>query len=235
MPVSGDRALLAVWATCLPNDVRDVQRVLLDTMDEVSTRGMTNEDVDEEYRAVVRAFLDPLSVPGRLDAHATDTLLGHQHQSAAEIIDEQWRLRPDDVAAAFQRARETMLLLLPSGTPVPQRPFKPYPPPPSGSLGEAHLFEPIVAKESRGWGKPKPPRLVVGKDGVAIQGNDGKRLAAAMWADCVAVVQEPKLRSVVSSDGTIIHVQADEWREGGQAVKLVDRFAPRSLVVPASA
>jgi len=74
-------------------------------------------------------------------------------------------------------------------------------------------------------------RRSVGRTGVAIDSTSGRRLAAVRWADCVAVVRERGFRSVISRDGTALAIAANEWRDGGLAIREIDRHGPRDLVV----
>ncbi len=232
IPVSPDHALVSVWASCLPKAAEEVERVLLEAIDDIAARGPTDEELAQHHERLVRDSLDPMAYPSRLDAHVRDVLLGRQPEPLSNLVDEQWRLQPAEVATAFSRARESMLVLVPAGGKLPQRPFKPYPGPILGSMGNGHTFE-LAGKKSRvPWGKAPAPRLTVAAAGVAIDDSRGTRLVGVRWEDCVAVVCEPDFRSVVGRDGSVVTIDAAQWREGRHAIKLVDRLAPRDLVVP---
>jgi hypothetical protein len=45
-------------------------------------------------------------------------------------------------------------------------------------------------------------------------------------------ISEADFRSIVGSDGAVLLMEATEWREGRRAIRLVDRLAPRDLVIP---
>ena len=232
IPMGPRHALATVWATCLPNAVVDVQQVLLEAIDDVGARGPSDEDLAEQYQRMVREMADPMAVPGRLDAHARDVLMGREPTPLATVMDEQWRLRSDEVAEAFRTARESMLFLLPTWGKDPQRPFKPYPGVTLAAMGRGRTFELQAAKKAAPWSRAPAPRLTVGDVGVAIDAKDGTRLVGVRWDECVALIQDPGMRTLVCLDGGALTVAAEDWKSGGDALKMVDRLAPRELVLP---
>jgi Peptidase M16 inactive domain len=235
-PVSADHAMVGLWATCLPDAVQQVERVILDTLDAMAQAGATTDEIEQQYERFTREAADPATFPGRLDAQARDALLGEDPMSAADLAQAYWRLQPGDVADAMRRAMDTMILVLPPGGTPPQRPFKPYPGPPLGSMGQGRVFELVSDKRKKPWGKTRTPRLVVGHEGVAVDSAGvTRRLVGIRWEDCVGVIHESDGRTLVSRDGYSLAIIAGEWREGEYAVALVDRFAPRDVVVPRGA
>jgi hypothetical protein len=234
MPISRDKALVTTWATCLPDATRDVQQTILEAIDDVAARGPSDEDLEHLYQMVARNWADPMAIPGRLDAHVRDVLLGGDPipTPIATRIEEQWRLQSAEVAAAFRAARESMLLLLPPSGVDPQRPFRPYPGPAIGSMGSDTTFELITKERSGLFRKSTAPRLAIGAAGIAVDGVNGIRLVGIRWADAVAVIREQSARSVIGRDGTVLQILAADWRDGRAALGLVDRLAPAEIVVP---
>jgi hypothetical protein len=232
VPVSADNALISLWATCLPNSVAEVERLTLEAIDDIAARGPSSDELADQYQQFMRASLDPMSIPGRLDAQVRNLLLGGQPETMFELADGMWRLEPDEVAAAFKRARDSMLLLIPTSGRVPQRPFRPYPGPIPDAMGHGRTFELVTPKQRGRWGKEKPPKLTVAASGVALDGSDGRRVVGMHWDDMVAVICEQESRSLVARDGNVVYIYASEWRDGRDAIRLVDRFAPRGVVVP---
>lgn len=229
--VGADAALVSVWATCLPNAARDVERIMLETVDDVAARGPSEDDLAQQYERYARESLDPLAVPARLDHHVRDLLLGRQPESAAEQLDEQWRLQPEQVAVAFRRARDSMVLLVPPGSPPPQRPYKPYPGPSAGPPGKGATFE--LIGQNRGLLRKGPSlKMAISDGGVFVDGSDRTRLFGITWEDSVAVVAEPDGWTLIGRDGTLFTIHAGDWRDGRSAVKLIGRYAPRDVVVP---
>ncbi len=233
LPVGPDSAFATVWATCLPDAARDVQQVVLETIDDVAARGPSPGDLSRDYQLFLRELSDPRSIPGRLDAHVRDVLLG-DHPSPrpmAEIIDEQWRLEADEIATAFRDVRESMLLLLPMGGVDPQRPFKPYPGPSNAAMGAAGVFD-YIAKEKRRFRRDASViRLSVGSAGASIDTVDGRRLTAVTWADCVGIIRQRGVRSIIGRDGNVVDIVAEEWRGGDGAIKLLDKLGPTAVFV----
>jgi hypothetical protein len=229
--VGPDRAVSAVWAPCLDRFAADVERYLLESIDEVATRGCTEEDLDRVYSDFLRSVTEPTAVPGMLDAHVRDWLLGRRDHSAADLAREFARLTPDDVARAFEKARDTMILIVPLTSPDPYRKFKPFMRTPQESMGRGESFKQDSAKVEKLWAKILQPKLTIGDRGMAIDSWRGTRLVAIRWSECIGVVQDPGARSVFSSDGTQIRVQAMEWQKGGIACRLIDKWAPEGVTV----
>ena len=69
--------------------------------------------------------------------------------------------------------------------------------------------------------------------GVAVDSSRGKRISIVRWVDCVEIVRDKDVRSLVSTDGTLLSIYKREWRDGGTALGLIDRFGPKELVVRA--
>jgi zinc protease len=231
-PISPDRALATVWASCLPNAVRDVERVMLETIDDIAARGPSEEELAHHYETFVRQLLDPMAIPGRLESSVKDLLIGKPPELMSDLADQYWRVQPDEVAAAFRQARESMLVLVPPSGERPQRPFKPYPGTTIGPMGNGGTFDFASTKRKVPWGKSPSPKLTVADAGVAVNDSRGRRIVGIRWEDCVAVVCEPDFRSIVGSDGAVLRIEATEWREGRRAIRLVDRLAPGDLVIP---
>ena len=232
-PVSRDRALVAVWVSCLPDAARDVQQHLLEAIDDVAARGPAPEDLSRAYQTFLRDLADPAGATGRLDGHLRDVLLGGAPEptSVEALVDAQWRLEPEHVSKAFREARDSMLLLLPETGVDPQRPLHRYPGAPSGSVDAQRIFD-FVQKENRRFRRDKAIiRLSVGASGVSVDVVDGPRLSAVLWADCVGVIRDGGLRSVLGRDGTVIDIADKEWVDGGTAIRLIDRLTPDGLAI----
>jgi hypothetical protein len=236
-PFSPERAFVTVWATCLPNVARDVQRLVLETIDDVANRGPTSEEISRDYQRWLRDVADPRSIPVRLDAHVRDVLLGHDPvpTPVMTMVDEQWRLDSAPVAAAMREARESMLLFIPPTGEDPQRPLKRYPGPAAGSMDAERVFEFAGGEKRRFRRTSSPIRLTVGRVGASVDTVDGRRrLAAVLWADCVGVLREQGIRSLLGRDGTVLQVFENEWRDGRGAIGLVDKLTPPAVVIDAT-
>jgi hypothetical protein len=231
-PVSSEQAHAYVFASCLPEKVAEVQRAMLETIDEVASRGSTDDQIGAYLEDFLRDGSDPMSFPARLDAHVRDNLMGRQTPAMAALVDELWRLQPDDVAVAFRAARETMLVLLPSNAIAPAfRSFKPYPAPANEPLGKGQSFDyspPKGTKVERG----KLPKLFVGERGLSIDTPAGRYAAITWRSDCIAVIQDGKVRTVLAKDGQAVVIDPQLWAVGSYAITLIDRYAPGHLVVP---
>jgi hypothetical protein len=236
LPTGPDHAFVTVWATCLPNVARDVQRIVLETIDDVANRGPTPEEISRDYQGWLRDAADPRAIPARLDAHVRDVLLGGDHvpRAVETMIDEQWRLDSAPVAAAMREARDSMLLFIPPSGEDPQRPLKRYPGPAAGSMAPDRVFEFAGGEKKRFRRATSPLRLTVGRVGTSVDTVDGRRLMAVPWADCVGVIRERGIRSLLGRDGTVLQVFEQEWRDGGGALVLVDHHTPPAVVIDAT-
>jgi hypothetical protein len=231
MAVSADQAVATVWATCLPKNVEEVERTVLEAIDDLAARGPNEDELQQQYERHLRDVSDPMSTPGRLDAHVRDVLLGGPVRTTAQLLEEQWRLQPADVAEALRRARDSMLLLIPEEGFIPQRHFERYPGPDLAPVGRGRTFDLAAAKGGAPWRKAKAPKLTVGDAGVAVDDPAGGRMVGIPWSDTVAVLSGMNFRTVVSRDGSTFVVEASEWKDGRGAVGLVDQFAPGDRVV----
>jgi len=225
-----ERALATVWVTCLPESTREVERVVLEAIDDVASRGPTDDELARDYQSFLQDFADPRVIPARLDSHVRDVLLGGAPVPipVAKSLDERWHLESTQVANAFREARDSMFFLLPESGADPGRPFKPYPGPPTGSMGANRTFE-FVTKEKQGLFRKS--RLSIGHGGLAIDSERGRRLLGVRWADCVAIIHERDVRNVVGRDGGVVQIYRSDWRDGGAALDLIDRLGPKELVV----
>lgn len=233
LPLSADRALASAFASCLPTSVAEVQRGVLEAIDDVASRGPSELEIGEQYERAVRDLTDPMANPLRLEHWAQDWLMGFQPDTAATVLDRMWRLSPEEVAESFRAARDSMLLVLPPSAVRPQRQWHAFPGPSPVAMGPGNQFElSTKAKKGGAFKGVKPPRLFVGKDGVALEAQGGPRYLTIRWDDAVAVIRDGPLRTVLARDGTTFYLQPEVWREGDYAAALVDRWAPRPLVIP---
>jgi hypothetical protein len=233
-PVGPDRAFVNAWATCLPEATRDVQQIVLESIDDVASRGPAPDELSKQYQSFLQDMADPRSIPGRLDAHVRDVLLGDDPapKSMASLIDEQWRLESEHVASAFKEVRESMLMLLPRSGVDPQRPFMRYPGPPSGSVAAERTFEFISKEKKRRFRHASSAlTLSVGKLGVSVELRNRARISAVLWEDCVGVVVVRGIRTLLGRDGTALQVYESDWRDGWLVLRLVDKFAPKALII----
>jgi hypothetical protein len=228
-PVGVERAVAHVYASCLPDKVPEVQRAVLDTIDDVAARGASEDEIADYFEVFLRDATDPMAAPLRLDRQVQDMLMGVEPQPLATLIDKMWRIQPREVAEAFSAARETMLLMLPRNAVPPNRAWKPYPGPLLESLGHGQVFDFVPAKGIK-FQKREIPKLFVGAQGLILDTAAG-RIATIRWSDCVAVIRDQYDRSILARDGTSVGVSPEDWKSGYNAIALVDRYAPAEVVV----
>ena len=232
LPIGPDRAFANFWATCLPASVRDVERVLLERLDDLCARGPTEEELAQQYDDFLRNMADPVSIPGRLQAHVHDVLLGAEPASPTELASQRRDLQSDRVAGALKKVRESMLLLVPPPGTRPQRPLKPYPGPSLAPTGHGQSFAFVKSKRVAPWKEDHGIKLTIGDAGIAVERANGPRFVGVGWSECVGVVKERGVRNVLGRDGTLLSVHESDWKDGPYAINLVDRRAPSGLIVP---
>lgn len=233
IPVNPDRALASVWATCLPEAVHEVEQRFIEAIDDLAARGPDDDELHHQYDRMARAAAEPMAFPGRLDAHVRDVLLGRQPELLSDMLEEQWRLQSSDVAAAFSKARDSMLFLIPEAGFVPQRHFEPYPGPILGSMGTGRSFDLANVKGGGLLRKARGPKLTVADGGVAIDDGAGGRMVGIPWSETVVVLTGGPSRTVLCRDGSALTINESEWKDGRAALNLVDRLAPAAVVVAA--
>jgi len=57
------------------------------------------------------------------------------------------------------------------------------------------------------------------------------RYVAIPWTESVAVIRDEYVRSILSRDGTSIVIAPGAWKNGYNAIALVDRYAPPERTV----
>jgi zinc protease len=231
-PVGPTRGIGTIWASCLPAKALEVEREVLAAIDDMANRGPSEEELAAAYEERVQGFLEPSLAPARLDAIVQDVLIGVEEKPARKQLREQWSLRPDDVAAAFRIAKESMVLQVSPAGERPPRPLKPYPGPVAGPLGVGRTFDGVREnrKGAKPWQKGKSAQLTIGNDAVHVE-YDGRRITAVRWADCVGVIRDKGGRILVGSDGYRVTVRIADWQSGDAAVRLIDQLAPGGLLI----
>lgn len=230
---SVDRAFASIWATCLPEAAPEVQQNLLETIDDIAARGPSPDELSRDYQEFLREMADPRSVPGRLDRHARNVLLGHDPtpEPVTTILDERWRLESEHVAAAWKQARDTMILLLPPTGVDPQRPLARYPGPATDRMEAGRTYELLPTTKRRFRRNDTGIVLAPGRVGVAIDAPDGQRIRGMRWADVVGIIRESGSRSLISRDGSVLHIAQTDWRDGQGAIRELDRHSPADLFI----
>jgi zinc protease len=232
LPIGRRSALVTIGATCLDRHVDEVETALLEVLDDLAFDGPTDGELALELERLRDATNDAAQHEGRLDAAASDVLLGAPSQPLGLLVTAQAALDAITVADAMRQALRSMILLVPRGARRPDRPLYPYPLATAASIGEATVFHAASTGVHLPWQKRDGPTLAVGTEGVAMEGPSGARTAAVRWVECVAVVAEPDGRRVIfGADGYTIGVDPRAWRAGDRAVALIDRYGSRERFV----
>jgi hypothetical protein len=179
-----------------------------------------------------------MAYPSRLDGLSRDLLLGREQESLADLDAEYAALGRPQIRSAMRNALGSMVLVIPETGFTPNRTFHPYPSTWAGSPGDARTFVPMYKRPNRPWQKATAPgpRLSIGTVGIVLDGPNGDRLIGIRWSDCVALISEkPDGPRILARDGYTMMVPAAEWKDGPEALALIDRFGPARVAVPAPA
>lgn len=227
-----DTIHVSIWVSCGPETTTEAASALVSTLDEVATEGPTPDELARAVDTWRRRTADQAMHPGRLDAAAMDALLGRPWQSLAEQEHDACATRSEDVAAVMRSILGTTLLTIPARVPVPDG-FWAYPGPKSPPGGDGRVFDAAQPGRRRPWDKRADgPRLSVRADGVAVMARGGGTIASIPWDDCVLVVREARRqRRLYGRDGYGFVLQPADWRDGDEAVDLVDQYAPSDRTV----
>ena len=182
-PVGPDRAFINAWATCLPEATRDVQQIVLESIDDVASRGPAPDELRSSTSRSCRTWRTRGPSPAGSMRTSGTCCLGDDPapKSMASLIEEQWRLESEQVASAFKEVRESMIFLLPQSGVDPQRPFKRYPGAPKGSVAPERTFEFISKEKKRRFRHASSAlTLSVGKLGVSVELRNRARIAAVL-------------------------------------------------------
>jgi hypothetical protein len=232
MPVSPTEALTSAWATCLPAKVRELGTAFLEVIDGLAARGPREEEMDDLYKSYVSSIGDHMAIPGLADAYVRDLLLGGTPTLPAEAVEDQRRLQPDDVRDAFRRIRDSMLLMVPYGAERPQRHFERHPYLKVNPVAGGRMFELNVKKGGRNpFAKIAVPTLTISEAGAMIRERDGRVFTSVLWSEVVVVIRLRDGVQVWGRDGAVLTLDPEVWKDGGAALSLVERYAPRDAVV----
>jgi len=230
--LSAEHGHFTLWADCSEGREEAVARELVAVLDRLIDEGPTASEPAEIAEADGRWTHEFERLPDELGTQALDGLLGRP-----PITVEEWRRRTGsaDAAAIAEAlavaAEETALLVVPEDTGAPRRKARsfvhyPQPRPPLPDQASGSRFDSV----SR-W-RRKDRALLVSDDGVEEILLSGASRGLRV-ADCVALVHhEDGSRILVSRDGFTLIVEPGEWRQGEEAVGMIDAIVPPERHVP---
>jgi Flp pilus assembly protein TadD len=215
-----NQAHALIWADCVPSEVVEGRNTMLGVLEELAQTGPTDAELAFTVHAARRWASDPAETSSNLHTAAHHHLLGREPHSQWDAVAALERLTPAEVANALRAALRSTLLLLPDDTPIPGGRFTAYPLEPR-RMPRGRSFSPTPDGDVE-----EDQRLIVGTDGVAIDGPEWKQ--AMVYADCVGIRRwDDGTRELWSSDGFRLVMDPADWQDGAAATRAIDRHSPR--------
>ena len=225
MPLTNDHVHAVVGVdTLMANSERVVEETLL-VLETLAADGPSDEELDDERRFAARALADPTAILGQLRYTTGQHLLGAEFVQPVEIEQLRAELTRSEIADALAEALGSLLVIAPPGTAQPAR-LSRYPLE-STEVLEGKQYRPSGTRLRRSGGA----RLVLGTEGVLIQ-PEPDRHVAARFDRCAAALRYPDgSRTLLTSDGFFLAIDPSAWRNGDEVVRAIDAAIPDELVV----
>jgi predicted Zn-dependent peptidase len=226
-PLDEDMAQVLIGCDCPDKDAAAVRDAILATCADLAERGATGEEMAREVDQHGRELSDPLSCPGQLEAAAMSFLTEAKPRLPLEVYADQQNVTPEDVRRAIAEALPTMLLLFPTAD-APPTGFHPYPDW-SERIAAGQEFRPPGLSL---FGTGPKERLYVGREGVTLVFEPGNQVTV-LYAECEALECAPDgCRLLWGRDCFRVLVEPEKWRNGQEAVAMIDAAVPADRRVP---
>jgi zinc protease len=227
-PLDEETAQVLIGCDCPDKDAPAVRDAILATCADLAGHGATAEEMAREVDQHARELSDPLSCPAQLEAAAMSFLTEAKPRLPMEVYADQQKVTPEDVRRAMAESLPTMLLLFPTADAAPTDGFHPYPDWSERVVTGQEFRPPGLSLFGTG---PKE-RLYVGAEGVSLVFEPGKQVTV-MYAECEALECAPDgCRLLWGRDCFRVLVEPEKWRNGHEAVAMIDAAVPADRRVP---
>jgi zinc protease len=219
-PISADEAQLVLWADCRPESAMLVRNALVAVLDDLASTGPTEEELHRTVQAASRSTTEPTAVYDTVAYSCAQQLVGQPAETVEEMTVAREALTSAQVAAAVAEGFENVIVSAPIGTSQLGGRFKAYP-----------IDSPRRIKGTRysPVDKTRVETLVVGEEGIAIEGTNRRAVA---YEDAAAfMIWDDGSVGVYGSDGFYVLVDPAEWKKGDRAAAEARRHVdPRRAV-----
>jgi predicted Zn-dependent peptidase len=226
-PFTGSTTQLTVVADVADDDVETWLGEAISVLDALAESGPDPELLERSKSASRRYDLDPASGTSWAATCADFELVGRPFKTHAIYSAERDAVTEQTIAAYVARMRQTLLVLGPYSTPVPDG-FEEYPLR-STSVVQGRRHRPKSRRDRFRRGL-RSLELIVGDDGVTFVSPSGDPYTAIY--DSLAVhLRAHGERTLLSHDGFFINLDADDWVDGAAALQEIDtRIADDRIV-----
>jgi hypothetical protein len=225
LPLGEDRQLAVVIADCRNGDEAVVARALWQALGRLAEDGPTPAELHLERERIEEHLQDPHAPAGEAQAAAVALVTGTGYRTSAQLRDEADALTADQVQQAARAVRDAALVAVPEGV-DPGLPALTPVSPWSAVMLTGREFRPRFRSPA-----PRGARLVVGEHGASLWLQQGERLTVR-WDEVIGLLETGDREwTVAGVDGTTVPLAAADWRDGDEAVALMQAAVPVHLRV----
>lgn len=223
--IDADSRVLVVTSDVRPGHEVVAAHMAWREVHRLADEGPTPVELQQE-REEAEAFLeDPRSAVEEARAFAHAAVTGIPALASAELRSDLAALTVDSVREVAAALRATAVLLVP-GDVEPQLPGVQPLPQWSPDVVTGRVF---ARKRLRGV--PKEAQLIVGDEGASLLLGEDRRITV-LWRDAVGLVRQgPGEWMLVGREGFSFPLSEGDWRDGAEAVALVQAAVPAKLQV----
>jgi hypothetical protein len=222
--LTGKVSASTLWIESLEENTQPVRNALLGILEDLAESGASEEELAENLGTYRETVSDPTELPSSLHFSAVEHLFGEPFVDAAEWLRRRREVTSEATAAAIRPALESLLLILPEDSDVPQG-FTEYP------RFSPAAVQGVVHRPRARLGPERKLRLVLGEEGISILLADGDKLTVR-WSELAACVHWPDgTRTLWGLDGYSVYVDGTAFRKKERIVERIDERVPPELVV----
>lgn len=220
-----------VWADGLPENLSKVLNGMLAVLDEVMEKGPSEGELREDIDALRKSVDTPGWPMAILDGYLTNELFGTTMLTVEQAIAELEKSTPQDYAALLREVFPSLLTIVPPAVAVLDRRLTAVPAwsttEASGRTYRLRAPESAVVDQMTS--------LTVGETAISLRVGPGK-VVTIPYSECVAArVWDDGSRTLFSRDSFRMHVRPDDWKDGAEVAKALERNLPRDVLVPSGA
>jgi len=226
-PLTGSTTQLTIAADVGDDDVETWLQETIAVLEELAADGPDPEWLERSHAASRRYDLDSASGTNWAASCADFELVGRPFKTHATYAAEREAVTEQVIAAYVADMRQTLLVLGPYSTPVPDG-FEEYPLSSTYSIeGRRHRPK---SRRDRFRRALRSLELIVGDDGVTFVSPSGDRYSA-LYGSLAVHLRARGERTLLSHDGFFITLTADDWVDGAEALQEIDaRIASDRIV-----